>query len=279
MHIQALLHRSLLRAEATGLSAGPRRLPAQPGHPLVDIEKCNAGACPQTRPRRHHASHLRTGVPTKTNVSVGAPLVGALGRHAERNRWPAISSCRLLISSFHRSKACPVPRYGARIHTLSHRVRTSIAISPTTSARQPPGPLRLWYENSVARLRQCLGIPPISRTVIPAKAGIQRGGEGECSAGACPPPRARQQPASYVRTGVPTKTNLTVGANRPGWGPGKPSPCRPIRYTGPSIRHFRGGGNPRTLASHTHGTRETGIHAHKEPQAQAPRIHHHRRIS
>ena len=50
-----------------------------------------------------------------------------------------------------------------------------------------------WYENDVTWPRECPHItaPALVDTaphfVIPAKAGIQRGGEGKCSAGACPP--------------------------------------------------------------------------------------------
>ena len=38
------------------------------------------------------------------------------------------------LSSFPRSKACPVPRYGARIHALTPRGKTSIAKPGTTNA-------------------------------------------------------------------------------------------------------------------------------------------------
>ena len=42
-----------------------------------------------------------------------------------------------------------------------------------------PAPARIsdWYENAPTPLRLCLGIPLFFRIVIPAKAGIQRGGE------------------------------------------------------------------------------------------------------
>ena len=40
-----------------------------------------------------------------------------------------------------------------------------------------PAGMSDWYENAPTPLRLCLGIPQISRIVIPAKAGIQRGGE------------------------------------------------------------------------------------------------------
>ena len=98
-------------------------------------------------------------------------------------------------------------------------------------------------------------------------------GEGNVARGLVPRLGHDSSLLHMYRPAIPPKSN------RPGWGPGKPSPCRPIRYTGAPLRHSRAGGNPRTLASHTHSTRETGIHVHKEPQAQAPRIHSHRLIS
>ena len=186
--------------------------------------------------------------------------MGAPGRHAERNRWPAISSCRPLNSSFSRSKACPVPRYGARIHALSHRVRTSIAIPPTTSARQPPGPT-----SSLVR-KQCCAASTVPRN--PTNLPYRHSGES-------------RNPEGWGE-----------GIVAPGLVPSLGRTARSRKLHGPAYHHFhplmrpsqghgdsRAGGNPRTLASHTHGTRETGIHVHKEPQAPAPRIHSHRRIS
>ena len=200
--------------------------------------------------------------------------MGAPGRHAERNRWPAISSCRPLISSFHRSKPCPVPRYGGENpRTIAPR-KNVIRDTPNYLRTATAGPT-----SSLVRKQCCsASIVPRNPTNLPYRhSGESRNpegwGEGIVAPGLVPRLGHDSSLLHVYRPAIPPKSN------RPGWGPGKPSPWRPIRYTGPSIRHSRGGGNPRTLASHTHGTRETGIHAHKEPQAQAPRIHSHRLIS
>ena len=149
-----------------------------------------------------------------------APLAGTRNAIAGRPFHHAGPSFR----HSHRSKACPVPRYGGENprtiaprknvnRDTSNYLRTATAV-PTSSCRPP---FRHWHES-------------MSRTPI-----------------------------------------------RDGWFPSRPlvSSCRrPLESHGnTSIKcctSFVNLGNPRTLASHTHGTRETGIHAHKEPQAQAP---------
>ena len=116
-----------------------------------------------------------------------------------------MSSIRLPASSFSRSKACPVPRYRAGIHALSHRVRTSIAIPPPTSApqRRPhfvlPAPI-----SSLARKHvpdsdpgcalQSPSMPALRRRNVPNCRPMVDGGMRKCSAvedfarrGACPP--------------------------------------------------------------------------------------------
>ena len=186
--------------------------------------------------------------------------MGAPGRHAERNRWPAISSCRPLISSFHRSKPCPVPRYGGENpRTIAPR-KNVIRDTPNYLRTATAGPT-----SSLVRKQCCsASIVPRNPTNLPYRhSGESRNPEG-----------------------------WGEGIVAPGLVPSLGRTARSRKLHGPAYHHFHplmrpsqghgdscGGGNPRTLASHTHGTRETGIHAHKEPQAQAPRIHSHRLIS
>ena len=83
-----------------------------------------------------------------------------------------------------------VPRWGGGGAWQNRRYQFAVPSHDSGSSypRVPvPAGISDWYENSVTWLRMCLGTPPIPGTVIPVKAGIQRGGDGQCSAGACPP--------------------------------------------------------------------------------------------
>ena len=51
-------------------------------------------------------------------------------------------------------------------------------------------------------------------------------GEGNVARGLVPRLGHDSSLLHMYRPAIPPKSN------RPGWGPGKPSPCRPIRYTG-----------------------------------------------
>ena len=120
-----------------GTGARRQQLPAQHGQPIVNTEKCRAGACPQPRAgwsfgrglpsgvspfsssqvvfarpwrfQRIRESRKRRGRPKFRTWSVPAPA-GLSDRY--ENEW--IPS-RRRVPAFRRSKAGPVPRYGAGI--------------------------------------------------------------------------------------------------------------------------------------------------------------------
>ena len=71
----------------------------------VQREKYSVGACPPPNARQQPASYIRTGVRTETNLTVGAPLVGALGGDPANHNRPANSLRRPLHSSFVRKCA------------------------------------------------------------------------------------------------------------------------------------------------------------------------------
>ena len=104
------------------------------------------------------------------------------------------------LSSFPRSKACPVPRYGARIHAL-------IAKPGTHAAK-----------------RQCKGEPLRS----------------QCSAGACPPLRSatrRQPPPTNHPASQQTPTVPVEAGFKPAWGGGKWQHPPAGRFVIPSPPH------------------------------------------
>ena len=135
--------------------------------------------------------------------------VQTLGDQSCERRWYENDVTRppfvvtALNSSFRRSEACPVPRYGAG----NQRGR----VAPTTPKHfQRPGPIFIPRCAGTSRHGRLVRkrVPDSDPGCIPAPAGYtnhvrantgSRGSKERRSAGACPQPRPRDQPAG---TGV-----------------------------------------------------------------------------
>ena len=240
--------------------------------PFVDggMRKCSAGACPplgsgwgvaeSAAPIRCTKPQLRLFIPWRAGSSRQQRLL--------RKQTPN--------SSLRRSKACPVPRYGAGvqgwgnplapqpvsshrhigtpfrhsgppfvipapagIHAPSLRLRTSIAIPPTTTTRIPQNPAS---QSAIPATSYPYPIrrPTPQRAAAPMTPGyLHLGGTvhpglivklGTCCAGGRPQPTARRQPRHRICSLSPWE-RVRVRVNK--------SPLR-IRRPNKNRRHCRG---------------------------------------
>ena len=152
------MSRTPIRDDVTRLSSAPFNLTNPRSRHSPRIRHSREGGNPRTKtPRRNDdrdtINYIPTGNPAETRPY---PDTGPESRRGGGNVVRGL-----------------VPRWGrggARQHPPCQFAEPS---------HNPRHPSRHWCEDGVTPLRKRFGVPEIFRIVIPAKAGIQRGGDGE----------------------------------------------------------------------------------------------------